>query len=369
MLEIGMTEMKEELMAFLLDKLKGDKSDTLSRWASPFMWGAPGVGKTDMCRGLQQEVSAALGTDVTLMTLIASQLDPVDWRGIPWQVEQNGEQRTDWLPPTFLPSGDVPTIMFLDELPQAPVESRRPLFGALLGQELGGWKVPANTAFIAAGNPAEWAPNTEPMETPLLSRFAHYSVQSPTADEWISWAHESDIYPAIVGYVSLHRDQLYSMRPDATEQDVGSTPRSLEFLSTRLRHMADDGNVNRAAAAHCGPTWADRFHIWHTKLIEVSEPEAYLDGSAKLSTDLGTMTLEVTSVSLHVMSTLVRSQSAPKGQIPLIKSYTDFLHSNMQERRELARASLVMALPKKFRPMAMGMAGYANLMGSQEGLA
>ena len=74
-----------------------------------FIWGAPGVGKSQVVAQIADELGLKL-TD-----LRAVLLDPVDLRGLP----SLGDGVAHWCPPSFLPS-DGEGILFLDELNAAP---------------------------------------------------------------------------------------------------------------------------------------------------------------------------------------------------------------------------------------------------------
>ena len=76
------------------------------------LWGAPGSAKSAIA---QQVASEAGRRYVDVRALL---LDPVDLRGIPWR---DGDDRTRWAPPAFLPPTDDPGrwLINLEELPSA----------------------------------------------------------------------------------------------------------------------------------------------------------------------------------------------------------------------------------------------------------
>ena len=81
-----------------------------------FIWGAPGIGKSELVQGLvdQGELGNALMIDMRLALL-----EPTDLRGYPFR---NPETNTmEWSPPSDLPSQDLAdsydnVVLFLDEL-------------------------------------------------------------------------------------------------------------------------------------------------------------------------------------------------------------------------------------------------------------
>jgi MoxR-like ATPase len=71
-----------------------------------FIWGSPGIGKSDVTHQLAAAMSILL-TDVRALLL-----DPVDLRGLPFLA---ADGRSKWATPDFLPQGGS-EILFLDEL-------------------------------------------------------------------------------------------------------------------------------------------------------------------------------------------------------------------------------------------------------------
>ncbi|HHL35185.1 MAG TPA: AAA family ATPase, partial [Desulfobulbaceae bacterium] len=71
------------------------------------LWGLPGVGKSEAVRQIAAE--AGMGVIETRL----SQMDPVDFRGVPAVVDGT----TEWMTPAEFPKeGCQPTIWFLDEI-------------------------------------------------------------------------------------------------------------------------------------------------------------------------------------------------------------------------------------------------------------
>jgi len=92
-----------------------------------FLWGGPGVGKSQVIKQATEEL------EVNLIDLRAVLLDPVDLRGIP---AVNGDLKAHWCPPAFLPySGNG--ILFLDELPAAPPLVQAACYQLVLDRKLG----------------------------------------------------------------------------------------------------------------------------------------------------------------------------------------------------------------------------------------
>ena len=76
-----------------------------------FLWGKPGIGKSDLIRQYAQSHKMDL-IDVRLTTL-----ESCDLRGLPRINYETGQ--TEWMRPEFLPEIDAPVAIFLDELTAA----------------------------------------------------------------------------------------------------------------------------------------------------------------------------------------------------------------------------------------------------------
>ena len=105
-----------------------------------FLWGSPGVGKSQVV----SQTAQALGWD--LRDIRALLLDPVDLRGLPRF--ENGN--TVWSPPGFLPH-EGEGIFFLDELNAAPPMVMNACLQLMLDRQVGEYHLPDGWAIIAAG--------------------------------------------------------------------------------------------------------------------------------------------------------------------------------------------------------------------------
>lgn len=149
-----------------------------------FLWGAPGVGKSDAVRMI------AKARNVPLIDVRAVLLDPVDLRGIPSIVDGV----TRWNPPSFLPiaerDGEL-GILFLDEMNAAPPSTQAALFQLILDRRLGEYRLPDGWQMIAAGNRQSDKAAANRMPSALANRFAHIEIDSSGAefvDSWLAWA-------------------------------------------------------------------------------------------------------------------------------------------------------------------------------------
>lgn len=188
-----------------------------------WIWGPPGVGKTDAVLSVGEK----LGREVR--TLIGVLLDPVDLRGIPQVVGKV----TAWCPPDFLPQeDDPPGILFLDEIAQAPTSMQAAFMQLSLTGQLGGYKLPEHWSVVSASNRMEDRAGTNRIITPLLDRFFHLDFEVDH-DDWQEWALRAGIHPKVRAFLRARPNLLHQFHPEDAQRSQ-PTPRGWEAVSRIL---------------------------------------------------------------------------------------------------------------------------------------
>ncbi len=170
-----------------------------------FLWGPPGVGKSQIV------AQVADSLNLPLIDVRAVLLDPVDLRGVP-SIE-NGTTR--WNPPDFLPK-DGEGVLFLDELPQAPDSVQSSLLQLVLDRRLGEYCLPDGWIVVAAGNRVTDGTFSRKISKALGSRFATHLELAVDLDEWCAWAIDNQVPAEILAFVRLRPDLLHSFDPQAS---------------------------------------------------------------------------------------------------------------------------------------------------------
>jgi hypothetical protein len=211
-----------------------------------FVWGEPGVGKSDVMR------QVALSRSVPLLDVRALLLDPVDLRGLPYlEADSDAAQnepnckRAKWAVPDFLPKNGE-GILFLDELTSAVPMVQAAFYQLVLDRKLGDYQLPDGWAIVAAGNRQGDRGVTHQMPTPLRNRFCHLTFEV-NLQEWCEWAIRNSIRPEVVAFLRFKPDLLSKFDRDAT---AFPSPRSWSFASKVLaRNPA--GHVENGLIAGC----------------------------------------------------------------------------------------------------------------------
>jgi len=253
---------------------------------APFLWGPPGVGKSDGIGQLAERLEKETGKKVFVTDIRLLLFSPIDLRGVP--VADETRTFTDWLKPRILdlnPSEDVVNILFLDELSAAPQSVQAAAYQITLNRAIGEHKLPRNTIVMAAGNRVSDKSVAYRMPSALANRMMHFDI-GVDYDSWAKWAIESgNVHPLVLGYLSYDRNKLYIEEKNMDEVAF-PTPRSWMFLSNILHTMETVEEVESlfGLISGCiGMGTAVEFQQWCRVYKEMPNPQDIFQGRATQS--------------------------------------------------------------------------------------
>lgn len=201
-----------------------------------FIWGPPGIGKSDIV----EQVGKDTGRNVIDVRLAL--WEPTDIKGIPYYNSDQGKMV--WAPPAELPVDPADTsIIFLDELNSAPPAVQAAAYQLVLTRRVGTYKLPDGVDIVAAGNREGDRGVTFRMPAPLANRFLHVEAKVDF-DDWLEWATNNNIHPEVVGYVGFAKQDLYDFDPKSASKAF-ATPRSWAFVSD----IVNDGDIDNDTLA------------------------------------------------------------------------------------------------------------------------
>ena len=226
---------------------------SLRRQRPLFIWGPPGIGKSDIVASVAKEQGRPL-IDIRLPLM-----EPTDMRGIPYLAEvkvydANGNLVRDetnvpltekvfrWSNPSDLPTDpNSRALVFFDEMSAAPPSVQAATYQIILNRKIGTYELPKDVVIVAAGNRVKDKGVAYNMPMPLANRFTHITLET-NIDDWKEWALLNRVHKDVVGYLSFQPNDLMNFQPSA-DSYAFATPRSWFFASELLQEPNDDGEL------------------------------------------------------------------------------------------------------------------------------
>lgn len=235
-----------------------------------FLWGAPGIGKSDIVKQIGDEQGRNV-IDVRL-----SLWEPTDIKGIPFYNAALGTM--SWAPPLEFPSDPEDTsILFLDELNSAAPATQAAAYQLILNGRVGTYVLPKGVSIVAAGNRETDKGVTYRMPAPLANRFLHLELRTDFED-WQAWAVANNLHEQVVGYVGFAKQDLYDFDPRSSSRAF-ATPRSWSFVSDLLKDDdLSESTLTDLVSGAVGEGLAVKF-MAHRKIAkQMPKPEDILAG-------------------------------------------------------------------------------------------
>lgn len=242
----------------------------LKKFRPVFMWGPPGIGKSDIVHQIGEE------QDRPVIDVRLSLWDPTDIKGIPFY---NSLKNTmEWAPPSELPSDpDSRAILFLDELNSAAPATQAAAYQLILNRRVGAYKLPDGVSIVAAGNRESDKGVTYRMPAPLANRFLHLELRVDF-DDFHAWAVKNRIHEQVVGYLGFAKQDLYDFDPKGMSRSF-ATPRSWSFVSELLDDDdVTEGTLTDLVAGAIGEGLAVKFMAHRKVAKQMPKPEDILAG-------------------------------------------------------------------------------------------
>jgi hypothetical protein len=226
---------------------------SINRKRPLFIWGQPGIGKSDIV------AQAAQAQKRPLIDIRLPLMEPTDIRGIPYLADvkvydktgklvkdENGvpiyDKQFRWSTPSDLPTDEASrALVFFDEMSAAPPSVQAATYQIILNRRIGNYVMPKDVAIVAAGNRVKDKGVAYNMPMPLANRFTHLTLDVD-ADDWKEWATLNRVHKDIVGYISFQPGDLNTFNP-STDGYAFATPRSWFFTSELLQEENAEGKM------------------------------------------------------------------------------------------------------------------------------
>lgn len=239
-----------------------------------FLWGPPGIGKSDIIHQIGGEMNARV-IDIRL-----SLWEPTDIKGIPYF--DSIQKTMVWAPPSELPTEDEAAkypyvILFMDEMNSAAPSVQAAAYQLILNRRVGQYKLPDNVLLVAAGNREADKGVTYRMPAPLANRFIHLEMRVDF-DDWSQWATNNRIHKDVVGYCTFAKKDLYDFDPKSASRSF-ATPRSWSFVSELLEDEdTSESTLTDLISGAIGEGLAIKFMAHRKVASKMPKPEDILEG-------------------------------------------------------------------------------------------
>jgi hypothetical protein len=264
------------------NKVKAAVRKAVKKKRPLFIWGPPGIGKSECVEQITNELPNSHLIDIRL-----SLWEPTDIKGIPYFDSNIGKMV--WGAPSELPDEEMAKaydniVLFLDEMNSAAPGVQAAAYQLILNRKVGQYKLPDNVIIIAAGNREADKGVTYRMPAPLANRFIHLEM-AVSFDDWFQWAVDNRVHQDVVGYLQFAKQDLYDFDPRSASRSF-ATPRSWTFVSEMLDDEDNENTTTDLVAGSVGEGLAVKF-MSHRKIAsKLPNPSDILAGKVKeLQTD------------------------------------------------------------------------------------
>ena len=242
-----------------------------------FLWGPPGIGKSEIVAQICDSLPKSHLIDIRL-----SLWEPTDIKGIPYFDSNSGTMV--WGAPSELPSEEFAAqfdhiVLFLDEMNSAAPSVQAAAYQLILNRRVGTYKLPDNVMIVAAGNREADKGVTYRMPAPLANRFIHLEL-AVNFDDWFQWSVTNNINTDVVGYLTFAKKDLYDFDPKSLSRSF-ATPRSWSFVSELLDDDLDEATTTDLVAGAVGEGLAVKFMAHRKVAGMMPNPSDILSGKVK----------------------------------------------------------------------------------------
>lgn len=266
-----------------IDKLADHIEKMYKHNLNLFMWGNPGIGKTDAVKQFVAK-QRLTNPDFKSYYLTLAHMDPTDLSGLPMFIEKDGVKITSWATPEFLPRDpNAVGVMFLDEYNNASGAVQNACQQLIQERRIGNYHLPDGIFIIAAGNPEGQNNASTQLSAPTKNRFAHVLVKT-TLDAWqpyfLRQNYSVEIKQLILGFLK-HNPKFFE---DENAMNANSytfaTPRSwnkvAELLSDNLD--SDRETIALCVSQYMGAEIGNAFASYKEDSERYQNPLEIIDG-------------------------------------------------------------------------------------------
>lgn len=297
---------------------------------TPFIWGDPGIGKSDIMRA----VAASLKLELVDARL--SIYDPTDLKGFPVVKGTGKTQAMHFVPPAILPTKGK-GILFLDELPAAPPAVQAAAYQLILDKKLGEYELPPGWTIVAAGNHARNGGVHYSLAPALANRFVHIEMEC-SAEEWDVWAAQNGITDITRAFIRFRPALIHDMEARKT---------GMAFPSPRSWAFADDiAKLNLGTAEELELLKGTVSEGAAVEYLAFMKTARELPSASEILISPDTAPVPTSPAAKHAVVVMLERKAEPKNfkqcmtyvQRLDVEYQTAFMHGITKHKRELCSA-------------------------------
>ncbi len=205
-----------------------------------FFWGGTGAAKSTTMHLFVDE-KRKVDPNFGLIDLRASQLDPVDVRGMPYvNIEK---QESSWLPFDVFPNEERDGkfgLLLLEELNSAIPAVLASLYELLFDRRIGKYKLPDGWAVWALGNRDQDNGVTYQVPGPVANRFANHILVNPTVDDFCNHGFKVGCRLEVMAFLRWRPELMMNYDPKNPELTFGSM-RTWTYVSDLMKSWESQG--------------------------------------------------------------------------------------------------------------------------------
>ena len=248
---------------------------------SLMVYGAPGIGKSDIVRQVAQELAGEQDRKYREWALMSTEekqyavahpaeyfilsderisgMDITDLRGLP-----DFTDNKDWLITKpymwigYYTQPDAAGIIFFDEINLAAPVVAGQAYEIILNRTVSDRKISEKVNIVAAGNRSSDKAGVYELSLPLRDRFCELELE-PSITDWNKWASYSDVNPKLISFINFRTQFFYNL--DKCGEDKGSTPRGIARASKLISGLSDitTAYAKKLVAISVGESFATEF--------------------------------------------------------------------------------------------------------------
>lgn len=303
------------------------------------IWGAPGIGKSEIIKQIADELK-----DGNLIDFRLAMRDPTSVTG--YHIPDMKKKVMSFLKDEELPTSGS-GILLMDELPSALPATQAAGMQLTLSRKSGSYELPPDWYICAAGNRLTDQAIVYKMPSALSYRLTHFDLE-PHLPDWIDWALANDVPSILISFLRFREELFY--KEDYTLR-AAPNPRAWERVGKFINSGITENTLLRVASGCVGEGAGTEFYAffrtWES-LVSLDEimvspqtvdiptaPDVLYALSGMLASGLSEITIPrlmpfIERIPTEFQILTVRDALARKAKIDKTREFLKWIQANQQ---------------------------------------